>query len=125
MDSLRGGSVKIGTMQRILAWLLRKDDTHTSRSEQFDAPTCKRSILVTDASVTEGRAALNSRGAHHLKQFLRYDSRSHVAFLRLIRCHMPCMFKRNTCLFTVPQKGYVKRGFKKMLCLSDLNMTFW
>ena len=27
MDSLRGSSVKIGTMQRVLAWPLRKDDT--------------------------------------------------------------------------------------------------
>ena len=32
-DSLRGSSVDIGTMQRRLAWPLRKDDTHTSRSE--------------------------------------------------------------------------------------------
>ena len=32
MDSLRGSSVKIGTIQRILAWPLRKDDTHKSRS---------------------------------------------------------------------------------------------
>ena len=31
-DSLRGSSVKIGTMQRKLAWPLRKDDTHKSRS---------------------------------------------------------------------------------------------
>ena len=31
-DSLRGSSVKIGTIQRRLAWPLRKDDTHTSRS---------------------------------------------------------------------------------------------
>ena len=31
-DSLRGSSVKIGTMQRGLAWPLRKDDTHKSRS---------------------------------------------------------------------------------------------
>ena len=30
--SLRGSSVKLGTMQRKLAWPLRKDDTHTSRS---------------------------------------------------------------------------------------------
>ena len=30
--SLRGSSVKIGTIQRILAWSLRKDDTHKSRS---------------------------------------------------------------------------------------------
>ena len=32
MDSFRGSSVKIGTIQRRLAWPLRKDDTHKSRS---------------------------------------------------------------------------------------------
>ena len=32
VDSLRGSSVKIGMIQRILAWPLRKDDTHKSRS---------------------------------------------------------------------------------------------
>ena len=32
VDSLRGPSVKIGTIQRRLAWPLRKDDTHKSRS---------------------------------------------------------------------------------------------
>ena len=32
VDSFRGSSVKIGTIQRRLAWPLRKDDTHTSRS---------------------------------------------------------------------------------------------
>ena len=32
LDSLRGSSVKIGTIQRRLAWPLRKDDTHISRS---------------------------------------------------------------------------------------------
>ena len=31
MDSFRGLSVKIGTIQRRLAWPLRKDDTHKSR----------------------------------------------------------------------------------------------
>ena len=31
-DSLRGPSVKIGTTKRRLAWPLRKDDMHTSRS---------------------------------------------------------------------------------------------
>ena len=31
-DSLRGSSVKIGTIQGRLAWPLRKDDTHKSRS---------------------------------------------------------------------------------------------
>ncbi len=32
LDSLRGSSVKIGTIQRRLAWPLRKDDTRKSRS---------------------------------------------------------------------------------------------
>ncbi len=32
VDSLRGSSDKIGTIQRRLAWPLRKDDTHKSRS---------------------------------------------------------------------------------------------
>ena len=32
LDSLRGPSVNIGTIQRRLAWPLRKDDTHKSRS---------------------------------------------------------------------------------------------
>ena len=32
VDSSRGSSVKIGTIQRRLAWPLRKDDTHKSRS---------------------------------------------------------------------------------------------
>merc|ERR1712000_349998 len=31
-ELLRGASVKIGTIQRRLAWPLRKDDTHKSRS---------------------------------------------------------------------------------------------
>ena len=34
-DSLRGSSVKIGTIQRRLAWPLRKDDTHKSRTYHF------------------------------------------------------------------------------------------
>ena len=39
LDSLRGSSVKIGTIQRRLAWPLRKDDTHKSRSvNNFFAP---------------------------------------------------------------------------------------
>ena len=38
LDSLRGSSVKIGTIQRRLAWPLRKDDTHKSRSVQNFLP---------------------------------------------------------------------------------------
>ena len=32
MDSLRGSSVRIGTMQRSSGWPPRKDDMHKSRS---------------------------------------------------------------------------------------------
>ena len=32
LDSLRGSSINIGTIQRILAWPLHKDDMHKSRS---------------------------------------------------------------------------------------------
>ena len=32
LDSLRGSYVKIGTIQKRLAWPVRKDDTHNSRS---------------------------------------------------------------------------------------------
>ena len=35
VDALRGSSVKLGTIQRILAWPLRKDDKHTSRSGSY------------------------------------------------------------------------------------------
>ena len=44
LDSLRGSSVKIGTIQRRLAWPLRKDDTHKSRS-----------VNISFAAVLHGR----------------------------------------------------------------------
>ena len=51
MDSLRGSSVKIGTIQRRLAWPLRKDDTHKSRSVN----NFKRGgILMSIGSLPEG-----------------------------------------------------------------------
>ena len=34
-DSLRGSSVRLGTIQTRLAWPLRKDDTHKSRSVKY------------------------------------------------------------------------------------------
>merc|ERR1712118_69606 len=45
VDSLRGSSVKIGTIQRRLAWPLRKDDTHKSRSVQKSSSGSSRNIL--------------------------------------------------------------------------------
>ena len=45
LDSLRGSSVNIGTMQRRLAWPLRKDDTHNDQDDVnhvgTDPPTAR------------------------------------------------------------------------------------
>ena len=43
LDSLRGSSVEIGTLQRRLAWPQHKDDTHKSRSVD-NLPTCTPAI---------------------------------------------------------------------------------
>ena len=40
LDSLRGSSIKIGTIQRKLAWPLRKHDTHKSRSVNNTCDHC-------------------------------------------------------------------------------------
>ena len=52
-DSLRGSSVKIGTIQRRLAWPLRKDDTHKSRRVHNFFLLCFfiYSVLVTGGPV--------------------------------------------------------------------------
>ncbi len=51
LDSLRGSSVKIGTIQRRLAWPLRKDDTHKSRSVyNFFATADLKPALYDDAA---------------------------------------------------------------------------
>ena len=44
-DPLRRSSVKIGTIQRRLAWPLRKDDTHKSRSVSHFLPIFRISAL--------------------------------------------------------------------------------
>ena len=61
LDSLRGSSVKIGTIQRRLAWPLRKDDTHKSRSVNNFLPgspyllTCCRTIDIMSPSFSDFR----------------------------------------------------------------------
>ena len=63
-DSLRGSSVKIGTIQRRLAWPLRKDDTHKSRSvnnffEKFAWPA---EVCIQTARVKHPESGLVPRG---------------------------------------------------------------
>ena len=60
LDSLRGSSVKIGTIQRRLAWPLRKDDTHKSRSVNnfFDS---RRACNSPGHSLPEGTPPKNEQ----------------------------------------------------------------
>ena len=51
-DSLQGSSVKIGTIQRRLAWPLLKDDTHESRSVQSFFFFCRDRFLAEGQSTT-------------------------------------------------------------------------
>ena len=46
LDYLRGSSVKIGTMRRILAWPLNKDDAQIEKCEQQVSSTCELKNLA-------------------------------------------------------------------------------
>ena len=77
-DSLRGSSVKIGTIQRRLAWPLRKDDTHKSRSvNNFFAPAslspvekCHERKDTTEKESTSSLTAIPHR-IHRISSDLR------------------------------------------------------
>ena len=59
LDSLRGSSVKLGTIQRRLAWPLRKDDTHKSRSvNYFSALRAKETAACHPAANVQRRCSL-------------------------------------------------------------------
>jgi len=65
LDSLRGSSVKIGTIQRRLAWPLRKDDTHKSRSVNnflaVNKSSDKEGMASDDREDNEGRNCYDTR----------------------------------------------------------------
>ena len=66
MDSLRGSSVKIGTIQRRLAWPLRKDDTHKSRSvNNFLLAFATRCMLGRGLFVVGQACVLNTHTHKH------------------------------------------------------------
>ena len=54
LEPSNGTSAKIGTIQRRLAWPLRKDDTHTSRMYHFLTKTCS-SCLYPRVGVATSR----------------------------------------------------------------------
>ena len=69
MGSLQGSSVELGAIQRRLAWPLRKDDTHKSRS-------------VNDFY------ALRAKGMASRNTLLQVES-------VLQQCCLPCRFKQH------------------------------
>ena len=66
LDSLRGSSVKIGTIQRRLAWPLRKDDTHKSRS--VNSSFGERRTIWPCQGQTQGSQAARRQGLRQNKQ---------------------------------------------------------
>ena len=66
MDSLRGSSGKIGMINLKLAWPLRKDDTHTSRS-------VNGALTLTTAPCQEHDAADVAWNPLYVDRFLSYE----------------------------------------------------
>ena len=78
LDSFRGSSVKIGTIQRRLAWPLRKDDTHKSRSD---------TSFLCFFAVLAAASGLNPEFSQAMKTWRQRDcATSHVNFLPDITC---------------------------------------
>ena len=65
-DSLRGSSVKIGTIQRILALPLRKDDTHKSRSENQQASR----VVFVPGRVRDGGELRGRSGSYYIYAYI-------------------------------------------------------
>ena len=71
---LSGTSVKIGTIQRRLAWPLRKDDTHKSRNGSkifwpFDSRQCFHMTSNNTWHMQPCKYGVKTRGAHFPASF--------------------------------------------------------
>ena len=73
---LSGTSVKIGTIQRRLAWPLRKDDTHKSRNGSkifwpFDSRQCLHMTSNNTWHMQPCKYGVKTRGAHFQNRLFR------------------------------------------------------
>ena len=80
LDSLRGSSVKIGTIQRRLAWPLRKDDTHKSRSVNNFLRVHIRDARSEVVFVNASRPALMDACEFRKSEYLRSETSEIPAF---------------------------------------------
>ena len=104
VDSSRGSSDKIGTIQRRLAWPLRKDDTHKSRSVHNFFQVWKRTERVRKTKkhmhfVSDSVAEWLRRWTRNALSSARVGSNPSAVAFRLVlpvnrkhSCH-PCIFK--------------------------------
>ena len=83
LDSLRRSSDKIGTIQRRLAWPLRKDDTHKSRSVTSFLLLC---FLDSLRRSSDKIGTIQRRLAWPLRKDDTHKSRSVTSFLRRRAC---------------------------------------
>ena len=117
LDSLRGPSVKIGTIQRRLAWPLRKDDTHKSRSvNNFFDPFRQLRQLITGLVCmhTATTVAILAQGTHWavatLQAFLpRSPFRCNAILISLVGFPAAGSFVASLHIEVMTQMGYRKR----------------
>ena len=95
LDSLRGSSVKIGTIQRRLAWPLRKDDTHKSRSVHNFLP--QRQRRGQEAGVLNG-AFGSFRRSHSLRPGVQLEWWSVVECGKLSHVRTSVGWSSRVCL---------------------------
>ena len=101
-DPLRRSSVKIGTIQRRLAWPLRKDDTHKSRSVSHFLTSCQlvAMVLLGPATLTAAPAARQLIAPIHpqLKHILMRLRSCPAMGVLLARRSAPCHGNRRAAL---------------------------
>ena len=119
LDSLRGSSVKIGTIQRRLAWPLRKDDTHKARSVTNFLPHLHLldglGLCVAIPPVTQGLLAWSAAGQVIAQGLL---ASTHLSAQHMALASSPLLAKSMPCRGLVCPSSCPKRPDKPQGSLS-------
>ena len=126
MDSLRGSSVKFRTMQRRLAWPLRKDDTHTHTHKSRDRcrrqrtrPSARRAPLARSSARlrTLLSISLSGRERSHPEKPLRAGS--------IPSWRVPAHLARPRPNTTKQQQLYIKHRQQQQHTNTHTHETTW
>ena len=118
VDSLRGSSVKFGTIQIILAWPLSQDDTHKSRSGNnfWLLMSLVPVIRILDSFSTEDQNT-KEMDASYVRM---------CACLHVCVCVYVCMSTRclRMCLYALRSLSYVARLQLVYVCVACWLLVF-